>query len=408
MGETANRGGVAVAVVQGESRLYASAGGDAGFSRHTPVVVGCLAKCLTAALLAEAAASARIRMHDEIAELIALRSSRVRRTLGGIRVAHLLNHTHGLDGSAIDTERMPRRADGRVDMDVLCAEVAAVPRIAVPGETYSYGGVGYWLAAGLLEQLHQRAYGEVLQDWLRESAGLEMASRLPAGDICPAWGRRLALSAADLLEFLRLQLTKQDEGAPGGLELMRQGRVDMPGWGPWQKAAVSGWNVYGDEWFGHNGNRDHTGIALRFHATEALAIVVTAERETDCFAALGRLFGDVLEEFSRDYVRFPRPVSAQARRSGSGDAVIGCYENAGSRIRIAASQRVGFYRMTVSSRGAVSAPTGASYLRPAENGVFMNIPMTADFPFVQFVGNVAIDERPGFLWNGRELWKSVG
>ena len=405
--ETPGRSNVAVAVFQEGDWLYGHVPNDGGtgFSYETPVVVGCVAKCLTAALVADAVCGSRIGMQDRIADLLRLRSSRGHDILQGITIEHMLNHTHGLDDSAMDPDAMPRSANGRVDVDLLCSEIASAPRIAPPGQMYSYGGIGSWLVAGLLEQIHAVAYPEILQRRLFEPMGIQSATYASLPDICPAWGGPFSMSAVDLLRFLRPQLSDETDSAPGYPSVMRSGRIDMPGWGPWQKRATSGWNEYGDRWLGHNGNRDGTGIALRFNRNEGVAIAVTASREVDCFYILARLFGDVLDEFSSDYVGFPRTIEPDAWAAADKTRLLGDYQNSRWRVRVGESPRKGFLRMSVFDRRSPSSGSVLNrYLRAAEGDVYHTVPAGADYPFVQFIGETQ-SQHKAYLWNGRQLWK---
>ena len=406
--ECAGRPGVAVALWQQGHTFYGSHAGGSGFSIDIPIVVGCIAKCLTATLFVNATAGRSVRGEDEIAGLLPLRSGRLRAELQGISIQHLLNHTHGLDDSGIDVESVPRLPNGFIDVEDLCERVTQAPRIAEPGAVYSYGGVGSWLIAGLLERAEEQPYVELLRRHVSEPWDFEIEARLSPRDVCPAWGGTLKMSALQLMKFLTPHATFQAGGLTcNPLRWLRTGDVEMPGWGPWQKAATTGWNRYGEDWLGHNGNQDHTGIALRFHRHSKTAIVVTATREQDCFFALARLFGDVLEEFSGDYVVFPKPIPSEAVESKDLSRVVGRYENARWRIDVDESPKAGYLRMSVYDRMTGSDESVLKrYIRAAEDGVYMTIPQGVDYPFVQFVG-VNGEKHAPFLWNGRQVWRYV-
>lgn len=408
--ECAGRQGVAVAVRQRGSVLYASYGGGSDFSAKTPVVVGCIAKCLTATLFANATVDELVGCEDEFADVqigdaLPLSAHR-RNVLAGITVEHLLNHTHGLDDSAVEPGTVPRLADGSIDLDVLCEQVLRVPRIAAPGAMYSYGGVGSWLIAGLLERRLKQPYIELLRRYVPVRWPPEPESVPPVQDVCPAWGGKLRMSALQFLEFVTPHTAPpRAASTENRLHWLRRGEIEMPGWGPWQKAATAGWNRYGSEWLGHNGNQDGTGIAIRFHRRSRTAIVVTAAREQDCFFALARLFGDVLEEFSADYVRFPKPLGAAALKSKDLSEPVGHYANAQCRIEVEEAPAAGCLRMRVYDRTTESvAPVLSRYIKLADQGVFMTIPQGIDYPFVQFVAGNG-EGGASYLWNGRQLWR---
>jgi len=404
--EITNRRSVAVALLQGGTTLFG--GSDPGFSLETPVVLGCVAKCLTATLLAQAVESSPLVTADRVADVLRAGSAQARTVLAGVEVGHLMNHTHGLDDADVDIDAVPRRADGTIDVDALCSRLAAAPRIGEPGKMYSYGGAGAWLAAAVLEERHGCTYLELLRRDLLDPLGIETDSAVEPRDACPAWGGRLALSAVDLIRFLHPHVGEGVDEAASSLEPLRGGGIGMPGWGPWQRSATRGWNLYGDDWLGHNGNRDGTGIALRFHRTEPLGIVVTSPKEADCFFALATLFGDILEEYSADYVRFPRALDPDAWAGKHRERLLGDYDNARWRVNVAESPRAGFLRLRVFDRRVpLSGSILERHLRAAENDVFFAVPPGIDYPFVQFVGEDPASGHAAYFWNGRQLWRFV-
>lgn len=405
--EISSQRSVAVAVCEdGESNF---AGSAPGFSWDTPVVVGCIAKCLTGALFAQSIDSLAFGVGDSIADGLRPKSTRAASVLAGVEVGHLLNHTHGFDDSDVDFDAVPRRADGAIHVDALCSRLGDVPRIGEPGEIYSYGGAGSWLVAAFLEQRFGRTYLDLLRRDLFDPLGIEVDSGTDPHDVCPAWGGLLALSAVDLIRFLRLHLSESGRTGEGCLAVLRTGQIGMPGWVPWQQGATCGWNVYGNDWLGHNGNRDGTGIALRFHRSEPLAIAITSPKEADCFFALATLFGDVLEEYSADYVRFPRLLDSDTWDAKDQSRLLGDYENARWRVRIAESSRAGFLRMRVFDRRTISSGSILDrHLRAAENDVFLAVPPGIDYPFAQFVGEEPATGHAKYFWNGRQLWRFAG
>ncbi len=405
--DVTNRRSVAVALCQDRATILA--GSDPGFPLETPVLLGCVAKCLTATLLAQAMESSSLDMMDSVADLLQMESA-YPNALNGVEFGHLLNHTHGLDDADVDFDAVPRREHGYIDVDALCTRLADVPRIGEPGEIYSYGGAGAWLAAAFLEQHHHCTYLELLRCDLLDPLGIETDCTVEPRDACPAWGGRLALSAVDLLRFLRLHVADNDgEVRRTDLGPLRAGGVCMPGWGPWQRGATWGWNLYGDDWLGHNGNRDGTGIALRFHRREPLAVAVTSPKEADCVFALATLFGDALEEFSGDYVRIPKLLDPDAWEAKDTSRLLGDYENARWRVNVAESGRAGFLRMRVFDRRVPSVGSILDrHLRAAENDVFLAVPPGVDYPFVQFVGEEPVTGHAKYFWNGRQLWRFAG
>ena len=397
------RHGVAVALYRdGTSELAA----NSSFSPEEAVLVGCIAKCLTATLFAMSMKDAALTLEDPIADALGIRSPGQRRALAGVTTERLLNHTHGLDDADVQTDEVPRRPDATIDVEALCATVTGTPRLARAGSVYSYGGVGSWLVAGLLERRFGCSYLELLERTVFAAAGIDAKGRYRPEDVCPAWGGRLELSVLELYRFLLLHVS---DPVADDVAVLRRGEAPMPGWVPWQRAATCCWNLYGDDWFGHNGNRDGTGIALRFHRGMRVALAVASPREADCFVALPTLFGEVLEEYAPDYVDYPRPLDAAAWAGVDAARFVGRYDNARWRVEVGESRRPGFLRMRVfDRRGPMAEAVLERYLRLAQGDVCLVTPPGNDYPFVQFLGGNGAAGHAEYFWNGRQLWRSAG
>jgi CubicO group peptidase (beta-lactamase class C family) len=146
--------GVAVLLDDGARVLRASSPAVPAFTTRTPIAAGCLAKPMVATLIALAAQAQRLQLRDCVA-------SWMEGTARGafpeaIRIHHLLTHTHGLDDSCLLTP--PRDGGGRIDGRRFFESVAALARIAPPGTVFTCGHVGPWIAAALLETVHDMPY----------------------------------------------------------------------------------------------------------------------------------------------------------------------------------------------------------------------------------------------------------
>lgn len=116
-----------------EFTAIAHVGTESGASdaRSSPRMrAGCIAKLLTAELVARLARAGRVSLTDDIADLLDAQWRAATLALRGITVRHLLEHTHGLDDS--DIARLPRRADGRIDAKRLCNRLGCAPRLSAP------------------------------------------------------------------------------------------------------------------------------------------------------------------------------------------------------------------------------------------------------------------------------------
>ena len=370
-----------------------------GFDDNEPIPIGCIAKCFTATLIEKACSEFSFDLGTKIRDIPGL-NSRVWDQVDELTLAHLLNHTHGLDGSHIGVLR--RTAQGYIDAEYLCQKLRDTDPIAEPGSIYCYGGAGTWLAGALLEELYSRLYSELLFDFLKHDLALDIGSLIDP--ICPSSGGNLQMSARTLLQLLRYHLTSLQNKTGSILYNLMGHRVSMPGWSLGQQSATAGWNHYGDSWFGHNGNPHYKGtllgIAIRFNPEIHAAVVVTSTREQDCFYVLGRLFKDDLTEYWPGYNPIPTKLSKEAWISVAPQDYVGVYQNAVSRLEVTFAGQQNL-RLEIFDKAA-NELRGKKVLIPAKDHFFFTIPSGADFPYVQFVRN------NDYIWNCREVWRRVG
>jgi hypothetical protein len=351
------------------------------------VSVGCIAKCLTASIFAS---KTNIAFDTPVADL--LRNATPKSNLlAGITVEHLLGHTHGLDDSAIGAD-VPRIGDGKIDIDYLIDAVTRPVRRDQPGSTYIYGGAGGWFLASILEQELNANYAYLLFDWLA-SIGVRKEFN---PNVCPSWGWELSLSARELLQII-VQQVSQNNNAESLKKLRRSVVNSFPGWMPWYSGVTSGWNKFGEQWYGYNSNVDGAGIALRFCVDPAIAIAITANHEADMLAAKNRLFSDLLPETGSGFTTFPK-----LKRSPIEVArYIGSYSCARNRIEVSAIDDSSIaLEYTVNKNGTASIVRRK--LQPLDNDIFVPIPNIAEMQFIQFCEEASNGFR--YLWNGQNIW----
>ena len=186
---------------------------DPGAAENHLVPATCLAKPLTATLLAAAACSHHLNWSDEISAVLGL-SGPWKDKLTGISLASLLNHTHGLDAPTVP--RLPRTHDGFVDVEALCGQLAVTP-LSAPGLLHSYSSTGAWFAGALLERLSGRPYSKLLgeqQLWHASRA----SNPVYAGYVCPASGAELSRpTVSEWLSFVAFHLADSPAGTDGVL-----------------------------------------------------------------------------------------------------------------------------------------------------------------------------------------------
>ena len=101
---------------------------------------GCITKLFTATLLRQMSSQGIVRLNRPISEYLGDETAHAREVYSRIALKHLLEHTHGLDGSALD--HAPRMPDGRIDTPRLTRQLVAAAPLFAPGTLYSYSNAG--------------------------------------------------------------------------------------------------------------------------------------------------------------------------------------------------------------------------------------------------------------------------
>ncbi len=374
------------------------------------VQIGCLAKAFTATLIWQLIRDGQMRLQDAAVKFLD-HGQTFAEVLEGITIEQLLNHTHGLDGSSLRTA--PVTADGWVDMRVLLENLHAAGRLCEPGHLYNYCGVGAFVSAAILEQVHRQPYRELLEALLLRPLGIALRERTdalpvpgtPSPSICPATGGNMMVSLDDLMAFLRFHLgINAGEPANPPFTKMFAPSAPLPGWSPLEKGATCGWKDFGAGWAGQNANFPEYAFLTRIHLERGIAFVVAARAANAdaTFPIMERLFGDLIPEL----VRLDMPTLLRQQEWAHVDQrrYIGSYRNAAQGIRIEATP--GALQLAVQN---VDREQSASFvtrkLRPADNDIFFTQPMDREgFSFIQFLRPA--DGGPSeFVWNGRNLWR---
>lgn len=368
---------------------------DAG---HARVPTGCLAKPLTASLVAAAVCSRQVDWASPINQLLGLLGPE-RSGLAGITLYHLLTHTHGLDASMI--EAVPRTPHAFIDTAALTQQLATQP-LGAPGELYSYSNAGYWLAAAALEQVARAPYACLLSA-IPCFASSKIVPTDDSSSVCPATGGSLALTTAQWLSFLEIHAragSMSAEPTARSLASLRNSRVALPGWSAAEQAACLGWKYYGEEWFGHTADLPNTVTSLRFNPRDRTAIVMSASREIAPFA-FSCLFRDYLPEVTNP--TFPRRLTPTECNSLQPDAYVGIYAQARTRVEITANND-GRLLFAVTSEDPALC-THPQTLKPAENDIFF--PEGKRHPEFLLIQFLSLSRHGSFthIWNGMHLWR---
>ncbi len=376
---------VVVAVSEAGRRAYAAIGGDtdaAEEAERRAVPTGCVTKLLVAALIADELEHRRLACDDVVADLLGTPPE----VLGDTTVKHLLEHTHGLDDSALTVA--PMRADGFVDVGALRAQLDG-RRFAPPGALYSYSNVGAWLLAAVLERLHGRPFETQLRVRILDALGLREhrcePSLVPGRSICPSMGGSLALSARDLLTFLEAQAASRPVGA-GAVSV-----TPLPGWNALEKGICLGWKVHGDGWLGHQSIWPRASLMVRIEPQRRAALVIASEFHPAPVVA-AKLFTGLLPELTR--LSLPKRLSPECAAALD----LGRYRG---RYGCAAE----CWTVSVDSEPSpalrLSAAAFSTRLVPAADEIFFTQAGAGQLAFVQFVEEVESSFR--YLWDGRRL-----
>jgi CubicO group peptidase (beta-lactamase class C family) len=384
---------VGLCVEEQESYGIAGAIEEPGRAEAQRFYAGCIMKLFTAALVRQELGARAISL-DVPATSLFPPSPGAATTLAGITVRHLLEHTHGLDGSAI---RAPRWLPGEF-LDPQSVLDAICPRpIAPPGKMYSYGHAGLSIAAVILEQITQTPYIGLLEQ-------LGIAPRGEPGEICPATGDGFRVEIGSLMRFLRAEMRLDGSGLVDATTLADiELRVTArPGWSVAERGAFLGWNYQGLGWFGHNSILPFGPALVRVNPSRRIALVV-ATGGMNPLMVVARLFADSLPELLR--MESPKLLPAGEAGTIMISRYEGHYENQRARLSITdggnGQLKVEGYAHATPTEGA--SVLGSTSLRPAECNVFVARPA---HPKLARIFQFLADDSGsfGYLWDGETLY----
>jgi CubicO group peptidase (beta-lactamase class C family) len=364
------------------------------------VDIGCIAKNVTALLFAVAASEGKLAYSDCVSSFFPQVSGRH----PSLRVHHLLNHSHGLDGSML--ENVPYAGSGYIDSDAIWNEVTGTPAISPPGTLYYYfGNSGIWLAAAILERVYDCTYS-VLFRRLMHRIGISRRHE-ERGSICPATGG-IRLSCADLLTLCAFHLRNHEDHRLTACigELRNRYHLDLPR--QWPRVADSvtpGWFLYGRTfgWFGKG--RGSSSLIL-ISPDEQAAISLTARAQRTIRTVQGALFGNLLNP---GRIRAPRPLTRIERLSLRSEGFTGRYGKASLVLDISGSGPRGFQASVYRRDGAhqlAGAPIISRLMVPATNNVlYPTAPEPTVIPYVTFSGEE--QGRYCYAMTGKHVFRRV-
>jgi CubicO group peptidase (beta-lactamase class C family) len=130
---------------------------------------GSVAKQFTAALLLRQVDRGRLALTDPIGRHLAGLPPEA----GAVTIEQLLNHTSGLQQSAI----VPARRFEDLPRETLLAMAVSDKPAAPPGTRFAYSNAGYTVLGILVEKLYGKPYGAALHDEIAAPLGLKTVSK---------------------------------------------------------------------------------------------------------------------------------------------------------------------------------------------------------------------------------------
>lgn len=288
------RAGAAILYQHGDTTEVITSAHAPEFTPNVRVEIGCMAKTVTAMLVAVAVRDRRLAMADRVGDLLGS-ASESRHAWRGLRLTHLLNHTHGLDVPRFAA--LPRRTDGFIDVSELEGAVLRTRPLAEPGELFDYSDIGYWLTAAILEACYGKPFSRLLHEKLFEPAGIPEFPH-DVEPICPSIGRGLYLSASDLMKLARVQDLAQGEHPTVIDQLMHWCEVDgrsVPRWPPLGSRVGAGWSRF-DAAFGYSGKGRRGSALIRVLPEPRSIVVITAGHEQLAKQVLSQAFAAPIAE----------------------------------------------------------------------------------------------------------------
>jgi CubicO group peptidase (beta-lactamase class C family) len=340
--------GVAVAIVLGDSVVYAKGFGVASIETGAPVTpdmlfrVGSVTKMFTGLTAAMLANSGRVDLRAPIGRY----AKGLHATLGRVTLDQLLSHTGGMTNEAA--------GDGPHDdaaLGVRMRSWGAEHTFATPGDIYSYSGPGYWLAGYAIEQAAGAPYADVVQREVLVPLGMTRSTFRPlAAMTWPlALDHRVANDSVRLLrpypddattwpsgslfstarDLSRLAIALMHEGRVGGrqaippdvVRVMHTRHASVPGGDCGYTYGLSDCTRDGMHTLSHYGFRIGSGAVFTIIPDQKFAVIILANRNGAIFGRTERVAMNLLlpaRQASRDAEPRSVPLDAAARRRFAG------------------------------------------------------------------------------------------
>ncbi|SDW76619.1 CubicO group peptidase, beta-lactamase class C family [Amycolatopsis xylanica] len=328
-------------------------------------------------------------------------------------VRQLLTHTSGLGNHVFDTGRNDDAIEKFVD--VLGEAEPFLP----PGTVFSYSNSGYVVLGRLVEVVRGKPFREVLRERLVTPLELRTVAtdtyeailhRAAVGhvqtgeEVVPTneWavsysstpsGSHLAISARDLLEFVRLHLSDP------ALAALREPEVEsVPDFGGGVIGWGLGWMRYPGGVVGHTGVSKGQKAFLRVVPSAGVAVAVLTN-STGGEPLAHEIFGGVLRDLA-GVDTAPLPVPPPDPAALDVDRMCGIYRSTRYRITLSSEQDRAF----LTFRSLTGAEERVEVVRLNEHAIITTQPTSGSHQVFSLVGSDG-HGRARFLHNGAAAYR---
>ena len=248
--------------------------------------------------------------------------------LGPLRAVDLIDHSHGLQCLA----PLPYTPEGFIDAEALLEAVSTADPLADPRHFASYGRIGHWLLAAILERTEGSPIGQLLKADLKlNGPGLRAQGheRNPDGawrivtsnrSFCPARGGDFALSLQQMMAFIQAEIERSSSPEADRQPVRPPLASRSLGLG-----FIGAWRSMSGGILGHDGAGRGYHSFIRFEPRCGDAIIAIFN-SYPAELAYALVFGDHLPEFKA------QPVGADALPRIN--AAPGVYNNCGDHLEV--------------------------------------------------------------------------
>ncbi|MET9266325.1 serine hydrolase domain-containing protein [Amycolatopsis sp. NPDC004079] len=339
-----------------------------------------------------------------------------------LTVRHLLTHTGGIDGNHfVDTGRN----DDAIEKFV--ASLADADHLFPPGRVFSYSNSGYAVLGRLVEVLRGKPFNDVIRERLATPLGLSTVAAdtydailhraavghiETAGKLAPtkSWavryfstpsGSHLAISARDLLEFVRPHL------ADPTLAGLREPQLEsVPDFGGGVLGWGLGWMLYRDGVIGHTGVSKGQKAFLRVVPSAGVAMAVLTN-SAGAEPLAHELFSTVLRDLA-GVETAPLPVPPANPAPIDADRMCGTYRTTLYDIALTVDHDRAFLTYRPRKETAASLPgkraRRVEVVRLNDSAIITAEPKLNSHEVLSLIGSDG-HGRARFLHNGAAAWR---